>query len=470
MTVLLSSDSDFHSVTLYSQSVYDPLGRTSLPSNNHPMEICGPPDSWSLLAHTSWPLEYALRVFELSLPPTVRAPKHTSVWPSRIQIKSTPTNFYVLAPTFRVAATACSLAIIGSLVVLVVCVAIWTQSLEPKPQTAALSESTVLRIHDLASRQPFNMPPDDDGDPGTFSALPFAENPRKQNLLIFWLALLLAVGVMAWFLRPVWQVPVSSYVAEKHATLSWGLTLFLSAVMANISGGFLQFAFSLVPITKSTIHWAKWFVIMVSVEPPAAVRSAYWRITRAAQYLLHWYFGIPHDHALPDPLERSATVVSTAVSVLGGYHLISSRIARNYTVLFKSLSQWPLNLFGLYVSLRQAPILAPTNLFQSWGWWAARHLLIFSVGELSLWTISWSKLTVLLTPTLIICAYNIYKYNQVIIPPRSALQLAFDSLERKLYRQEISAHRQNIELVEIKRLVQNIDMRFAAALPVAQAH
>ncbi|KAJ7634101.1 hypothetical protein DFH06DRAFT_678144 [Mycena polygramma] len=449
--------------------VYDLLGRTSLPSNTHPMEICGPPHSWSLLGHTSWPLEYALRVFDHSLPHTVYSPKHTSVWPSRIQIKSTPTNFYVLAPNFRVVATACSLAIIGSLIVLGVSVAVWAQYPKPKPQTAALSESTVLRIHDLASRQPYHMPPDDDGDPETFSALPFAENPRKQSLLIFWLVLLLVVGVIAWFLRPLWHVAVSSYVAEKHATLSWGLTLFLSAVMANISGGFLQFAFSLVPIIKSTIHWTKWFAIMISVEPPAAVRSAYWHITRTAQYLSHWYFGIPHDHALPDPLERSATVVSTAVSVVGGYHLISSRIARNYTLLLKSLAQWPLNLFNLYLSLRKAPILAPTNLFQSWGWWAARHLLIFSVGELSLSTISWPKLTVLLAPTLIICAYNIYKYNQVIILPRSALQLAFDSLERKLYRQEISAHRQNIELVEIKRIVQNIDMRFAAALPVAQA-
>ncbi|KAJ6581400.1 hypothetical protein B0H19DRAFT_1115021 [Mycena capillaripes] len=425
------------------------------------MDICGSPRSWSLLVHTSWPLEYALRVFD-QIPPIASSPKHQSTQPAYIQIKPTLTGSHILAPTFRAVATACSLAIIGSLVSLAFLL-VWRS--QPKPPPAHLSESTVLRIHDMASRQPYHMPPDGDGDPGTFAALPFARNPRKQSLFMFWVLFLLIFSAVAYVLSPLWQVTVFSYIAEKRTALSWTLTLILSLVLANIAGGFLQFVFFLVPIIKLTIQWTKWIVFMISVGPTSTFPSAYLQIARVTQYLSHWYFGIPQNQPLPHRVECSTALVSSVVSAASGYHLISSRVARNYTLLLKSAVQGSLNnLFDFYVSLQQtAFLLAPTTYFQGWAWWSTKHILKFTLGELSWTRISWPKLSVMLAPTLIICAYSIYKYNQVIKPPRSILQLALDPIHQKLHQQQISSQRRDVELVEIKRLLQSMDARFADA-------
>lgn len=356
------------------------------------MDICGLPRSWSLLVHTSWPLEYALRVFEQN-PSTAYSPKPT-LSPTRIQVKPSLTGFHVLAPPFGVVAIACGLAIVGGLISLAVFLLLWSsRPPPPKPQAAILSESTVLRIYDMASRQPYQMPPDGDGDPGTFPALPFARNPRKQSLFIFWLCFLAIAGAIAYVLSPFWQVAVTSYIAQKHATLSWTFTLILSVVLANIIGQFLQFAFFFVPIIRSAIQWAKWIVIITSVEPAATVYAAYLQVARTAQYLSHRYLGIPLNLPLPERIERSTTLVSTAVSAVGGYHLISSRVARNYTLLLKSIFQVPLSLCDTYVSLRHAPIF-PTYHFQIWAWWTTKHILRFVLGELSWTTISWQKLSV----------------------------------------------------------------------------
>ncbi|KAJ7355367.1 hypothetical protein DFH08DRAFT_852300 [Mycena albidolilacea] len=421
------------------------------------MDSCDLPRSW--LPLLSWPLEYAVHAFDQSRF-TVYSPKHTLTWTAHIQTKPTVTSFYVLSPTLYALATACSLAVIGSLTSLAVFLFIWWSRHPPPKHVAALSPSTVLRIHEIASRQPYHMPPDGDGDPGSFAALPFARSPRKQSLFIFWLLFLVIAGILAYVLRPLWHAAVSSYIVEKHATLSWTFTFVLSVVLANICGRFLQFAFFLVPITRSTIQWTEWIVVVIAVKPAVTITDAYLEVARITQYLSHWYLGIPLNLALPGPIDRSSALVSSAVSAVGGYHLISSRVARNYTLILKSMVQGPLNLFDFYVSLRRSPLF-PTPHFRTWAWWAVKHLLRFTLGELSWTSISYPKVFVLLTPALVICAYRIYKYNQVIMPPRTALQIAVDRIDSRLNRYETSSRRRDVEVADIKRLLQNIDKQFA---------
>ncbi|KAF8216395.1 hypothetical protein K438DRAFT_1953344 [Mycena galopus ATCC 62051] len=414
------------------------------------MDICGPPRVWSSLVRP-WPL---LHAFDQSR-------KDTSTRSDRIRIPgATTTGFHVLAPTFRTVATAYALVAVGALVSLALLFLWRSRHPPPKPQIAALSESTVLRIYEIASRQPYQMAPDGDDDPGTFAALPFARNPRKQSLFIFWFLFLLVAGMVVYFLRPFWLAAVSEYMVEKHAKISWTVTVILSVILGMISGRFLQFVFFFVPIIKSTFQWISWIVLTVAVNPAVTASSAYMQVTQISQYLSHWYLGIPFDHALSARAERSTMLVSNAISAAAGYHLISSRVARNYTLILKSLVQGPLDLFNSYVSLRHAPFL-PTNRFQIWAWWAMRHSLRLSLGELSWASISYPKLSVLLTPALTICAYSIYKYNQAIIPPRSAIQLALNRLHGRLYRQEISSQRRDVEIAEIKRILQNLDHQFA---------
>ncbi|KAJ7252705.1 hypothetical protein B0H12DRAFT_1117441 [Mycena haematopus] len=425
------------------------------PRRVHPqsfsMVITRLPHAWSVWVQ-SWAHEYAHSAFD-HCQFMANSLKHTSTRPVRIQNMPGPslTGCHVLASTFPEVATACSLAIIGTLISMAVFLFLWnTQHRPPKPQVAALSESTVLQIYDMASRQPYQMPPDGDGDPGTFPVLPFARNPRKQSVFVFWLLFLVIAGAVAY-------VAVSSFIVEKHATLSWTFALVLSMVLANISGRFLQFAFFLTPIIRSTIQWAHWILVIVAVEPAATANSAYLQVTRITQALSHWYFGIPHNLALPERIERSTTLISSAVSAAAGYHLISSRVARNYTLVLKSIVKESLGLLDFYVSLRHAPFF-PTHHFQIWSWWTMKHTLRFILGELSWASISYLKLFVLLTPTFIICAYRIYQYNQVIIPP---IQLEFKRLNGRLDRQEVSFRRRDVEVAEIKRILQNIDQRFA---------
>ncbi|KAJ7043516.1 hypothetical protein C8F04DRAFT_1072339 [Mycena alexandri] len=421
------------------------------------MSVCGFPRPWSLLVH-AWSLEHGLRAFD-SNPSVGYSSKHRSTWPPHI--KPTLTELQD-GPTFHVA-TACSLAIVVSLVTLVAFLVLWrSQRSPPKLQPAVLSEATVLRIHDMASRQPYQMPPDGGGDPGTFAALPFSENPRKQSLFLFWLCFLLVAGAAAYFFSTFWVDAVSTYVTQKYSTLSWIVTLILSVVLANVSGQFLKFMFFLVPAIRSTIQCIHWIGVMMAVRPALAAHTSYLRVTQVAQYLSRWYFGIPVGLPLPERVGRSTVLVSGAVSAVGGYHLISSRVARNYTVLLKALFRGPLNLFDFYISLRTAQEL-PTTHFQIWAKCAVKHLLRFALGELTWRTVSRPKLFVLVGPTLIICTYIIYRYNQVVVPPRSQLQVALDPIYRKLYQQQILSQRQDIALGEINRILQNIDRQFTNA-------
>ncbi|KAJ7180563.1 hypothetical protein C8R46DRAFT_1318554 [Mycena filopes] len=425
------------------------------------MNLCHLPRSWTLLVHT-WSLEHALWASHPN-PFVGYPPRHTSTWPP--QIKPTMTEFREEPPS-NVVATACSLAIIGGLVTLVASLAFWSSQRPPPPKLppAALSEATVLRIHDMASRQPYpQMPPDDGGDPGTFTALPFSKHPRKQSLFLFWFCFLLLAGAVAYFLSPFWVGAVSTYVTEKYSVLSWIVTIFLSVALANISGQLLQFVFFLLPGIRSAVRCIHYVVLMISVKPASTAHAFYLRLTQIAQYLSRWYLGIPVGIPLPPRVDRSTTLVSGAVSAVGGYRLISSRAARNYTVILKALFRGPLNLWNLYVSLRFAPIF-PTGHFQHWARWAAKHILRFALGR----TISVSKLFVLLGPTLVICAYIIYRYNQVVIPPRSQLQLALDPIHRQLYQQQILSQRQDIALGEINRVLQNIDRKLTSGKPVTE--
>ncbi|KAJ7504482.1 hypothetical protein B0H11DRAFT_519833 [Mycena galericulata] len=419
------------------------------------MNICGLPLSWPSLIHTSleaWPIEYALPAF-------VRRPLIASSPPkvasTHVELKPTLTSFHVLGPTLHLVATACSLAIIVGLTSLALLLLLWSRRPEnptPKPG-GVLSERAVLRIYEIASRQPYPMPPDDGGGDDTFPALPFANNARKQSLFIFWLFLLVVGCAIAYALSPIWFAVVASFVADKRSRLSWTLTLILSAILANISGQFLRFAFILWAVMKSTIQWAKWMVLMISVEPAVTAHSAYLQVTRIAHYLSHWCFGSPLDQPLPQHIDRSATFMSFVASALGGYHLISSRVVRNYMVILKSIIHGSRKLGHLYFSWRQAPIF-PTNYFQYWAWWVTKYVLTFSLGELSWTSISWPKLLMLLGPTIILCAHGIYKYNQVIVPPRSHLQLALDPISRE-------QRRQAIELMDVHRLLKNLDHQFA---------
>ncbi|KAJ7733241.1 hypothetical protein DFH07DRAFT_845847 [Mycena maculata] len=421
------------------------------------MDVCHPPVFWSPLAHTSrdaWPLEYALRAFVGRWSTASFSLEEASTWPTHIGLKPTLTSFHVTRPALHLVATACSVAIIASLTSLALFLLVWKfQNPPSKPEVAVLSERAVLRIHDMASRQPYPMPPDDGGD-GIFPVLPFAKNPRKQSLFIFWLFLLVFGCVVAYVLSPLWVIVVSSYVADNHSRLSWTLTLVLSAVLANISVQFLQFVFFVWPPIKSTIQWANWMVF-ISFKSAYTAHSAYLRGIQIAQYLSHRCLGVPLDHPLPRPIDRLAIFIAGVVSAVGGYHLISSRVARNYMLILKSIIQAPQRLGHIYFSLRQAPIF-PTHHFQNWAWWAAKRILTYILGELSWRSISWPKLFVLLGPTLVVCVYGIYKYNQVIVPPRSSLQLALDPIHGE-------QRRQAIELAEIYRILKNLDQQFANA-------
>jgi hypothetical protein len=310
-----------------------------------------------------------------------------------------------------------------------------------KPERAVLSEETVLRIHEMASHQPYPMPPDGGGG-GTFSGLPFDQN-HKKSLFIFWLFFLAIAGAAAYYLSPFWLDVVSRHVTDQHSRLSWALTFVLSAVLANMSDRFLQFVFFLVPPIRSFIQGATWMLVTLYLKPATTAHSAYGQVMKMANRLSHWCFGIPLPLLLPARVDRSTTLMANAVSVVSGYHLINSRIARNYMLILKSLVQEPLHLRHAYFALRDAPIF-PTIYFQSWTWWAMNHILRFILGELSWRSISWLKLfvrhsyfvsrilpkltplKVLLAPTAIIWSYSIYKYNRVVRPLRSLDALPLD--------------------------------------------
>ncbi|KAJ6591672.1 hypothetical protein DFH09DRAFT_1137659 [Mycena vulgaris] len=435
------------------------------------MDICHLHLSRSLIAaHTSlhsWPLENALRAFigQPYIAHTHIATKHTWPWPMYPELKPTLTSLYAPGPTPRLVATACSVALIGSLVSLALFLFVWRSATSlPKPERAALSENAILRIHKMASRQPYPMPPDDGGDGATFPALPFARNPRKQSLFIFLLFLLLVAGTAAYFLSPFWLGAVSRHVSEQHNKVSWALTVVLSTILVNISDRFLQFAFFLVPPIRSIIQASIWMVVTVLFKPAATAHSAHLQSARIAHYLSHRCFGIPLNRPLPARVDRSTTLVSSAVSAVGGYRLVSSRVARNYMLILKAMVQEPLELVQIYSSVKDARLF-PTNIFQSWAWWATKHLLTFILGELSWRSISRPKLFVLLAPTLSICSYGIYKYNQVTVPPRSYLQLSLDPIHHELQRQAVEQADMkrilHVEQTDMKRILQRLDQLFA---------
>ncbi|KAJ7077846.1 hypothetical protein B0H15DRAFT_555940 [Mycena belliarum] len=420
------------------------------------MDICGPPLPRAFMSgHTSksWALESALRALIRQRPTFPEGHAWTQSMHSDSDLKPTLTSLHDPGPTLRAVATAYSIAIIVSLVALLL---IWKCASSPtESKDAALSEATILRIHEIASRQPYPGPPDDeDGEPGTFPALPFFQNPRRQGLFIFWLFFLLVTGAAAYLLSPFWAPPVSRHITEQHNKLAWMLTLCLSVVLANISDRFCHFAFFLVPPVKLTIHAAAWIVVTLVFEPVVFGHSASLQIRRIARYLAHLYLRIPLDFPLPTPVDRLTTLVSGAVSALGGYHLISSRVARNYMFISKSLiSQATQKLVHTQTSLGEAAI--PTIYYQSWARWVTRYLLNFILarGQLSWNKVSWLKLSVLLGPALILCSYNIYKYNQIVVRPRSQLQLALDPIHQELRRQAVGQ-------ADVKRLLQKLDKRF----------
>ncbi|KAK7030702.1 hypothetical protein R3P38DRAFT_868834 [Favolaschia claudopus] len=400
----------------------------------------------------------ALHIFDLSRFTSI-SPKHTT-WPTAVRDEPTPTYPARVIATISTVAISCSLLTIIGVLSLTVLLLTWRpRTPKPHPAPAALSEATVLRIYDLASRQPYPMPPDDDGDPDTIPVLPFARNPRKQSLFLFWLLFLLIAGAVAHVLAPLWQPALTTYIVEKHATLSWTFTFFLSAILVNISGQFLQFIFALIPITKGFIEWVTWTVFVMAIQPSVTAYSTYMYVRRATEYLSRWYFAIPLDQIMPERTGRSAAIVSSAFSAVGGYRLASSRVARNYALVLKSMVQGPLDLFNVYVSLKDVPIF-PTSHFQTWARWSMAHVLRFTLGELTWTTVSYRKLFVLVFPSLVICAYHIYKYNQVIVPPRSALQVAFDRLHSRLYKHEIASQRRDVEVAEIKLLLKGLDAKF----------
>ncbi|KAJ7672667.1 hypothetical protein B0H17DRAFT_1084176 [Mycena rosella] len=388
------------------------------------MATCHLPLSWSLIAaHTSlasWPLENALRAFIGHPSIASFPPKQTWAGPTGLQLMPTLTSLHDPGPTLRLVATAWSAVIIASLVC----------KPPTKPEGAVLSETTILRIHEMASRQPYPMPPDDGGDEGAILALPFAQNPRKQSLFIFWLFLLLVAGAAAYFFSPLWMAVVSRHIAEQHGKLSWAVILISSTILANISDPFCQFGFFLWSAIRLSIETAIWTAVTLLFKPVATAHSASQQVMRIAHYLSRWYLRIPLDLPLPQDVDRSTTLMSSAVSVVGGYHLIGGRVARTYMLVLKSMVEQPVKLVHLYSSLRDAyaPIV-PTHHFQSWAWWAIKHILAFMLGELSWRSISWSKL--------------------FIIPPRSHLQLAIDPIQRE-------QRRQAVEQADIKRLVQKL--------------
>jgi hypothetical protein len=48
------------------------------------------------------------------------------------------------------------------------------------------------------------------------------------------------------------------------------------------------------------------------------------------------------------------------------------------------------------------------------------------------------------------------------MPPRTALQIAVDRIDSRLNRYETSSRRRDVEVADIKRLLQNIDKQFAS--------
>ncbi|KAJ7449619.1 hypothetical protein FB451DRAFT_1287476 [Mycena latifolia] len=423
------------------------------------MDICYFPLSWSFAARTSldsWPpLENVFRAFIGHTSIGSFQPKRTWTTPIHIDLTPTLTSLHDPCPTLRLVATACTITIIGSLVSLAVFLFVWRSVNSPtKAERAILSETAILRIHEMASRQPYPMPPDDGGGDGTLPALPFAQNPRRQSLFIFWIFFLLVAGAATYFLSPFWTIPVSRHIAQQHNKLAWTLALVLSVVFANIADRFCQFAFFLVPPVRSAIQAAIWVAITLFFKPAATAHSASVQVTRMANYLSHWYLGIPLGRPLPERVHRSSTFLSSAVTAVGGYHLVSGRVARNYMLILKLMVQEARRLVHLYFSLQDAPI--PTTHFRSWAWWGTKHILTFILGELSWRSISWSRLSILLGPTLTICSYNIYKYNQNIVPPRSHLQLALDPIRHELQRQAVGQ-------ADLKRLLQKLDQRLANA-------
>ncbi|KAJ7155507.1 hypothetical protein C8R43DRAFT_1000192 [Mycena crocata] len=202
--------------------------------------------------------------------------------------------------------------------------------------------------------------------------------------------------------------------------------------------------------------------VTVLVKPATTAQAVHVQATRSANFLSHWYFGIPHNDPLPAGIDRSNTVISTLVTALGGYHLLSSRVARSYMVILKSILHGFLDVGQIYVALRHAPI-SPTIRFQNWAWWATKHILKFILGDSGSTSTSWLKLFVLVTPMLVVWIYCIYKYNQVTTPPRSWLQVALDPIHNDLYHQQIWSQRQAVELVEMKRILLKLDQRLATA-------
>ncbi|KAJ7224358.1 hypothetical protein GGX14DRAFT_425346 [Mycena pura] len=302
----------------------------------------------------------------------------------------------------------------------------------------------------MASRQPYRMPLDGGGDPETFPALPFAGSPRKQSLFICWLFFLLAAAAVAYVLSPFWVVVLSSLLVQKRNSLQWILILLMSAALMNISAPFLQFVFVLAAILRASVKWTRWILFELLSKPVTTTNAAYLQISHITHYFAHQLFGIQSsDHPFHRRLEQCVALASSTMSAAGGYHLINSRVARNYTVILKSGFEGLVQIFDLCASLRHTSFL-PTSYFQSWAWWATAHILEFALGGLSWQWTSWSKLFVLLGPTLLVCLYQIYQYIQVIVPPRSKLDIAVDSIRQT---QQMLFQRQAVEQAEWNRLL-----------------
>ncbi|KAJ6621383.1 hypothetical protein B0H10DRAFT_1003992 [Mycena sp. CBHHK59/15] len=240
--------------------------------------------------------------------------------------------------------------------------------------------------------------------------------------------------------------------------MAWASAFIVAYVLVRISDQLHAIGRFSLSVTLSLLKWAKWAVIAMSVNPVATARAAYLQGTQILLYLAHWYSKIPINQPLPARIDRSITVTSVALSALCGYHLVTSRVSRMYMLNLKAAIQGLKALGQVYIVMRHAPIF-PTNHFQSWAWWAMKFLLRFILGDFTWSSISWDKLFVMLAPTAV---FRIYRYLQVIPPPpRTALQLALDPIERKLSQQQIWSQQQSAVLVELHHVLRKLDMRLA---------
>ncbi|KAJ7623296.1 hypothetical protein FB45DRAFT_925195, partial [Roridomyces roridus] len=372
-----------------------------------------------------WPLEFLL----LGFPPQSNVRKDASfyAWPSHAFLEPTSTSFHVPRPTFHLVAISCSATFVAGLLACALLLRKLNRYLH-KPAPAVLSKETIRRIHKTAFRAPFLIPDDDGGGDDTFPALPFAKDPIKQSLFIFWLFVLAIGCLLLYILRAYWVPALYKRVASEHRRLSWTLTLILSAVLANLSAQFMRFIFFIWPIFHSALMTAQWAVFTLCLDPPFA---AHLRVTR-----------VP----LPRLVDRSAALVSSTISALCGYRLISSRVARIYMLALKSL----LVEFPQRVARTYATVAKTSSFPMSWGWWLTSQILVFVLRGDSSWTRP--KLVTLVGPSLLVCGHALYKYNRVVVPPRTALQLALEPILQ-------TQRRLAVETAEIHRILIKMERR-----------